>query len=196
VILAGGHGSRLGGINKALIDVAGSTIIERTVAAISPLVGEVSLVVNDHQLDFLNLPLHFDPEPHAGVLPALLTGLQSTQADCCLLVACDMPFIKPAVVQHLFDRLGENDVCIPRVGEQLQPMLAVYRPARCAEAIRRSLGEGRMRMIAFLDRVAVVEEEEATLRTLDPELLSFFNVNEPADLDRARAVAAIEPPQR
>lgn len=192
VILAGGHGSRLGGVNKALIDVGESTIIQRILTAVQPEVDEVALVVNDHTLDFLGLPLHLDAQPHAGVLPALLNGLEAAQADLCLLVACDMPFIQPSVVRYLFDRVEEGDVCIPRVEDQLQPMLAVYRPVRCAAAIRTTLAEGQMRMIAFLNRVTVAEESETRLREIDPELRSFFNVNEPIDLDRAREIAELE----
>jgi molybdopterin-guanine dinucleotide biosynthesis protein A len=190
VILAGGHGSRLGHVTKALIEINGVPIIDRIIATVQPLVSSIDLVVNDNALAHLGLPLHFDSEPHAGVLPALLTGLSASQADFCLVVASDMPFIQPAIVQELFQRARGADVCIPRVDGQYQPMLAVYRRNVCIDAIRRSLDAGNMRMIAFLDHISSNVPTGDNLRAYDPDLRSFFNVNEPDDLERARATAA------
>ncbi|MFN0071547.1 MAG: molybdenum cofactor guanylyltransferase [Chloroflexota bacterium] len=189
MILAGGHGSRLGGINKAMLVVGTASIVERTLAAVQPIVGEVTLVVNDHSLASLGLPLYLDPEPHAGVLPALLTGLEASSAELCLLTACDMPFIQPRLVEHLFEACAEHDVCLPYIERRPEPMLAVYRRERCIGAIREALSQGYMRMIAFLDRLNVAALDESDLRYSDPELRSFFNVNEPADLEQARQMA-------
>lgn len=191
VILAGGHGSRLGHVTKALIKIGDSTIIERIVSTVQPIVRSIDLIVNDDTLAEMGLPLHFDSAPHAGVLPALLTGLTASKEDYCLVVASDMPFIQLSVVQELFRQCLAADVCIPRVDGQYQPMLAVYRRQACVDAIKLSLAEGNMRMIAFLEYVRTAVPSEDELRVLDPELRSFFNVNEPADLERAREIALV-----
>jgi molybdopterin-guanine dinucleotide biosynthesis protein A len=189
VILAGGHGSRLGGVNKALLEVGGRRIVDRALLTIRPLVDHVTLVVNDDGLASLDLPLFHDPEPHAGVLPALLTGLSASSADLCLVTACDMPFINADLAEHLFRVCQEHDVCLPYTDGRPEPMLAVYRREPCILAIRDALDRGRMRMIAFLDDLRVARLDEPALRKHDPELLSFFNVNEPDDLARAQLIA-------
>ena len=189
VILAGGHGSRLGGVNKALLQVGGQPIVERTLTAIRPLVEHFTLVVNDDVLASLNIPLFHDPAPHAGVLPALLTGLRATSADLCLVAACDMPFIRSALAKHLFESCQDHDVCLPYTDGRPEPMLAVYRRKPCIEAISGALALGHMRMIAFLDDLRVARLDERDLKAHDPELLSFFNVNEPDDLAKAQVIA-------
>jgi molybdenum cofactor guanylyltransferase len=190
VILAGGHGSRLGGVNKALLDVGGERIVDRALRAVRPLVHDVTLVVNDDSLASLNLPLFHDREPHAGVLPALLTGLSASPADLCLVIACDMPFVNPKLAAYLFEVCEHHDVCMPRIEGRPEPMFAVYRRDRCIRAISDTLAQGQMRMIAFLDDLRVTKLDEPALREHDPELLSFFNVNEPNDLARAQEIAA------
>ena len=78
---------------------------------------------------------------------------------------------------------------IPHVEGQPQPMHAVYRRDPCRAAVADSLARGQRRMIAFLDAVRVRVVMEDVVRSVDPDLRSFFNVNTPEDLERAREMA-------
>jgi molybdopterin-guanine dinucleotide biosynthesis protein A len=70
----------------------------------------------------------------------------------------------------------------------VEPLHAVYRDT-CLPAMRRQLlGEGAPRIVSFFPDVRVLQVEEPELRVLDPDLLSFFNINTPADLARAREI--------
>jgi molybdopterin-guanine dinucleotide biosynthesis protein A len=86
-------------------------------------------------------------------------------------------------------RAAAVDVVIPVVDGRSEPMHAIYRRQPCLGAIRATLAAGERRMIAFLDRVRTARIEEAELRSIDPELRSFFNTNTPEDLARARQLA-------
>src|ERR1700682_3529731 len=98
LIFARARGWRLGGVNKALLDVGGSTIVARILAALGPLVGERVLLTNDAALEQLEqVRLVYDARPHAGVLRALAAGLEVAGGDVCLAVACDMPFVSTAL---------------------------------------------------------------------------------------------------
>lgn len=190
IILAGGRGSRLGGVNKARLDVGGATTLDRVRAALAALVQETVLVVNDDSLaDTPNVHFLPDPEPHAGVLPALLAALEIAASPTCILVACDMPFLSSTLLHWLVEQAADCDVVIPTVGGQLQPMHAVYRRDPCRRSIASALERGDRRMISFLDRLRVCQVDEEKLRGLDPELRSFFNVNTPDDLADARRLA-------
>jgi len=195
-MLAGGHGSRLGGVNKALLAVGTQRIVDRALQAVQPLVDDVAIVVNDDALAPLNLPLFHDSSPHAGVLPALLTGLKASSAELCLVTACDMPFIQVPLVTHMFELCKDYDVCLPYTDGRPEPMFSVYRRDPCIQAIQEALDRGQMRMIAFLDDLKVAMLEEPELKVHDPELLSFFNVNEPDDLATAQEIAARLDPAR
>ena len=188
-ILAGGRGSRLGGVDKASLDVGGKPLLDHVLASVGPIAHASLVVANDDRLvGDARFTVLRDPEPHGGVLPALLTALDTAETTLLLLVACDMPFISPRIVQELVRRAADHDAVIPFVDGYDQPMLAVYRVRPCRDAIRAALARGQRRMIAFLSDVRTCRVSEAELRAHDPELRSFFNVNTPDDLEEARRI--------
>jgi molybdopterin-guanine dinucleotide biosynthesis protein A len=192
LIFAGGRATRLGGVNKALLEVGGRRIIDRILRALGPLVDETVLLTNDASLAGLApLRLVYDPQPHAGVLPALAAGLAQASGELCLAVACDMPFVSSRVFEHLLEVQRETgaDVVIPRSAGYLEPMHAVYQRLRVQAAIQRALERGEQRMIGYFRDVQVHEVDEAQWRQVDPRGLAFFNVNTPEDLAEARRQA-------
>jgi molybdopterin-guanine dinucleotide biosynthesis protein A len=190
-ILAGGRGSRLGGVDKAGLDLAGRPLLEHVLAAVGPLASQTLIVANDDRFDAdPRLTVVRDPEPHAGVLPALLAALDVATSPLMLLVACDMPFVNRDVVRYLATLAPGHDVVMPYVDSIAQPMHAIYRVDPCRAAVRTALEAGRRRMIAFLDDVDTRAVDEAEVRKLDPALRTFFNVNTPEELAEARQIAA------
>jgi molybdopterin-guanine dinucleotide biosynthesis protein A len=196
LIFAGGRATRLDGVNKALLDVGGVSIVERILAALGPLIDERVLLANDATLaEQQDVRLIFDPSPHAGVLPALAAGLEAAAGDLCLAVACDMPFVSRRLFEHMLEVQQRDgvDVVIPRTEGFLEPMHAVYRRLPTLEAIRAALERGEQRMISYLSAVRVREIDETEWRVVDPHGTAFFNVNTPADLAEARRIAAEQP---
>jgi molybdopterin-guanine dinucleotide biosynthesis protein A len=188
-ILAGGRGSRLGGVDKAALDLNGQPLLEHVLTALAPLAREIVVVANDDRLTGdSRLRVIRDPEPHAGVLPALLAALDTATSDLMLLVACDMPFVNRALVERLIELASDHDVVMPKVDGYEQPMHAIYRVEPTRAAVRAALERGDRRMISFLADVRTRSVEEAEIRSLDPELRSFFNVNTPDDLALARQI--------
>ncbi len=100
-----------------------------------------------------------------------------------------MPFLHPEVVRLIADRAGEGDVVIPRVGSQLEPMHAAYGKA-CLPHIERRLVTGQLKIVELLACVRVVEIAEADVARFRDPRIAFMNVNTPAELERARALAA------
>lgn len=192
LIFAGGRATRLGGVNKALLEVGGLTIIERIRAAVGPLVDEQILLANDSSLgDLEGMRVVFDPEPHAGVLTALKTGLAAARSRICLAVACDMPFASQALFERLLEiqRDADADVVIPRTVGYLEPMHAVYRTQTVKAAIEAALERGDQRMISYFRDVRVREVDEGEWRSIDAKGSAFFNVNTPVELAEARRLA-------
>lgn len=188
-ILAGGHGTRLGGVDKAAVDLNGRSILEHQLAALGPLAREILVVANDdRRVGDPRLTVVYDPDPHAGVLPALLAALEAATSDLMLLVACDMPFVSRRLVEHLIELAADYDAVVPRVDGYEQVMHAVYRVEPCRAAVKSALEQGRRRMIAFLDDVRTLMVDESDIRPYDPALRSFFNVNTPEDLALARGL--------
>jgi molybdopterin-guanine dinucleotide biosynthesis protein A len=162
----------------------------RIVRELRPLVDEVVLLANDHDLAGV-LPearVVFDPQPHAGVLPALAAGLAAARGEVCLAVACDMPFASRRVFELLLGM--DADVVIPRAQGYLEPMHAVYRRVTVLGAIQAALRRGEQRMISYFPDVRVREVSEAEWQPLCPDGRAFFNVNTPEDLGRAQRLAS------
>ena len=191
-ILAGGRGSRLGGVDKASLVVGGRTLLERQLAAIGPLAREIIVVANDDNLvGDARFRVIRDPDPHAGVLPALLAAFEAATSQHLLLIACDMPFVQRNICELLLDLLIQNDAAVPDVDGHLQPMLAAYRVNACEQAVRAALAQGRRRMISFLDDVTTFTVSEAALGAITNNVArSFFNVNTPDDLAEAERIYA------
>ncbi len=191
VILAGGRASRLGGVDKAGLDIGGRPLIERLLATVRPIASRILMVTNDSRFDGVpDVSVIRDPEPHGGVLPALLAALDEATTPLVVTLACDMPFVSRDVLVQLLTLADGHDVVMPYVDGIAQPMHAVYRRVPCHAAVAAALNAGKRRMIAFLDDVDTLAVDEADLRRIDPALRTFFNVNTPDDLAEARRIAA------
>lgn len=188
MIQAGGRSTRMGGEPKALLDLGGRRIIERVVDVLGAVLDDLLVVTNTpDRYAFLGLPMVPDAFPDGGALGGIYTGLQAAGGDAAFTVASDMPFLHPAIVRMVVERAGEGDVVIPRIGDQLETMHAVYAKA-CVPPMETCLRAGRLKIVGFFPDVRVVELDAAPMarhRALD---VAFMNVNTPAELARARAL--------
>ena len=189
VIQAGGKSTRMGGKPKSLLELGGRRIIERVLDAVAPAVADVLIVTNTPELyGFLGVPMVADVYPDHGSLGGIFSGLAAAPGDAAFTVACDMPFLHREVARLVVSRAAEGDVVIPRVGQQLQTMHAVYGKA-CLAPIEARLRVGRLKIVSFFDSVRVVEIDEAAVaRHRAPDVV-FMNVNTPDELAHARALA-------
>ncbi|MDQ7781886.1 MAG: molybdenum cofactor guanylyltransferase [Desulfomonilaceae bacterium] len=188
IILAGGGSRRMGGINKALLQVGGRPIVERAAIVLREILPEVLLITNSPQeYEFLGLPMFRDLIPGRGALGGLYTGLNKCSSDRALLVGCDMPFLNKAVVSYMI-KLAQteyHDILIPRVKSKLQPMHAIY-SRRCLVPIEDHMNCRDLRILDFFHLVDVQEIPETDLYPYDPDCRFVMNINTPRDLERAR----------
>jgi molybdopterin-guanine dinucleotide biosynthesis protein A len=192
VVQAGGKSTRMGGTPKALVELGGRRLIERVVGVVREVVDDVLVVTNTPDLyRFLGLPMVPDVFPDHGSLGGIYSGLAAAPGDAAFTVACDMPFLRVAVARLVVERAGEADVVIPRAGDQLQTLHAVYGKA-CLAPMQARLRAGRLKIVGFFDEVRVLEVPEAEVaRHADPALV-FMNLNTPAELERARELITDE----
>ena len=184
-VLVGGK-SRRYGRNKALEIFQGERLIDRQIRKVRPLFSEV-LVITNEPADYLHLEVTLlrDVISGLGPLGGIYTGLLFAQGKSVFVTACDMPFLQPAVVKHMVQLSGNNDVVVPQKREGLEPLHAIY-SARCLPHIKRMLERGKFQVVSFFPAVRVCRLSQEELKQLDPHGLSFFNINTPDDMDRAR----------
>jgi molybdopterin-guanine dinucleotide biosynthesis protein A len=189
IVLAGGYGLRLGR-NKALEAVGERSLLEWVLSRLSFLDSDILLVTTKELpytrlIDYPRLRVVSDIYPGKGPLGGIYTGLKFIGAARSLVVACDMPFLNRGLLRYMIELSAGFDLVIPRLGELVEPLHAVYSKA-CLAPIERLLEQGilSVRELFSLVRVRYVETEE--IDRFDPEHLSFFNVNTKSDLARAR----------
>jgi molybdopterin-guanine dinucleotide biosynthesis protein A len=128
-----------------------------------------------------------------GALGGIHAALQWAQEDDrpgVLAVACDMPFLEPALLRHLLDASAGMDVVVPESGGRrgIEPLCAFYATA-CLPAIEAAIVRGDTRMIAFHDDVRVHRVPRAVVARYGAPDNLFLNVNTPDDHTRAERIA-------
>ncbi len=183
VILAGGKSSRYGR-NKALVQLNGTALIEWVISVLKGLFENVILITNTPQeYASLGLPMEQDIIKGLGPLGGIYTALQAIPTEYGFFVACDMPFLSPALITYLIDCRDEYDVVVPKIDWKIEALHALYRKT-CLPEVERLIRNRQYQTIRFFDRVSVRYVDEYEVRKLDPSLRSFLNINRPEDLAR------------
>jgi FdhD protein len=184
-VLAGGRSMRMG-VDKTLLSVDGRPLIARVVDVVGEVCQHTIVVTNrPESLDGVDLAPDIrvltDEVPYQGPLGGLVTALKEAPDEWLLAVAADMPYISSAVVHALWDARDGADAVLPVTPDGPEPLLALYSRA-CLPAARKVLATGRRRLVAMFAELNVVEVPVDLLRSVDPELRSFLNVNTPEEL--------------
>ncbi len=190
VILAGGQNSRFSGRNKALLEIGGTRILDRICDVFADLFEEIIIVSNDpFSCADRDLLIVTDIFPVRSSLTGIHTGLFSAARDKVFFTACDAPFLKKELVQTVLDHMDDRfDVTVPETAAGFEPLCAVYSKT-CLDAVSRHLSRGEYKIRLLFRRLRVRTVGEKVLREKDPDLLSFFNVNTPEDLEKALRLA-------
>lgn len=193
MILAGGSGSRMGaGTEKALLEFEGRPLICWTLQKLERVADEVVVAARDEEHSRL-LRGHVPDAVHTwdsvvgfGPVAGLDAGLRSARSSLVFATGCDLPFLNPDVIRRLFELAEGYEAAVPVRKGFVEPLHSVYERKRMSQACEVALARGDPRIRTPLQelRANFVEVEE--LRDLDPELLTFFNLNTPEDLARAR----------
>ena len=183
IILSGGLNKRMEGKNKALLSVGNHTILNRLYNTFQGLFDEVLLVTND-PLQYLSrdLTIVTDLFSIRSSLTGIHAGLVHSSTPHAFITACDTPFLKKELIMALLEEIEPKwDVIMPVTEKGNQPLCAVY-SKRCIKPIEHQLKNQDPKILKFFPKVKVKEIPEARLRSADPDLASFFNINTPEDL--------------
>jgi molybdopterin-guanine dinucleotide biosynthesis protein A len=191
VVLAGGRSSRFG-TNKALADWKGAPLVQAVVDSLLEVLPKVLVVTkNAAELSFLNgkrvqviEDLCRDGHPMGGLYTAL-RGLTTRHA---FVAACDMPFVRPELIQALWHARADYDAVIPVWREQRQPLCGVYSRS-CAGLIGAAIDADSLAISRLFDTLRTRFMLEGEIRSVDPEGLSFMDIDTREDYEKARSLA-------
>jgi len=187
------------GSPKAALEWHGSTLLRRVTGIVDRAVDGPVVVVRapGQELPPLAAGVEVvdDAREGRGPLQGLAAGLAALEgrAGAAYVSSTDVPLVHPAFVRAVAAALdGDVDVALPMVHGYPQPLAATYRVA-LRPLVDELLAADRLRPAFLFERCRVRRLDEAALladrrlAAADPELLSVINVNEPADLEAARA---------
>lgn len=180
LVLAGGESSRMGS-PKHLLPLPGGTTLDIILGRIGGMFGDVLVVGRGYIAPREGVAFVRDIRPERCPLVGILSGLAAIRNSHAMVIACDMPFVEPALIELLVSRTSTGtDVVVPLLGGFREPLCAVYSRAS-AGRISAYLDTGMNKTTGFFAGVTVVEIAEEEIRACDPHLRSFINLNTPVD---------------
>jgi len=202
VLLAGGLSRRMGGGDKGLLDLAGSSMLARVIDRIRPQVGDLIINANGDpgRFERFGCPIAADtvpdnPGPLAGVLAGMRWAVANRpSARYILTVSTDAPFLP----DDLADRLalaadsGAGAIAMARSSGKLQPVIGLW-PTALADDLEAAVRhDGIRKVLAWTDRHGVVPVDFAPVLISGKGVDPFFNANTPEELDEARRLLGLQ----
>lgn len=187
VVLAGGLGRRMGGVEKALVMFRGKPLIAHVIERLLPQVTELLVNANrqTQRYEAFGLPVVVDAiEGLVGPLAGLYTGLVRGANDLVLTAPCDSPCLPTDLARRLLARMDaeDADLAVARVGGRLHPVFCLCRRGLAPELAAYLEGGGRGVRQWMMSRRVAIED-------FDDRPAAFENINTEDDLRRLEAAA-------
>ncbi|GAC1484922.1 MAG: molybdenum cofactor guanylyltransferase [Candidatus Dormibacteria bacterium] len=181
VVLAGGRSRRMGR-DKSMLPAGDQSLIERIITRLAPVVDDITIAGRLTHAHLQGVRTVEDEYPDAGPLAGIHAGLLAVGAPYAWVVGCDLPDVEPALGPLMLKAATGFDAVVPRIAAEPQGVCALY-DVRLAQLIESRLDSGLRSVAGLFDACSVRYLDEADLRSVDPGLTSFRNLNTPADYD-------------
>lgn len=183
IILAGGKSSRFGS-NKALAKFNGKPLIERATGVLGRIFKNLIIITNSPlEYSYLKIPLFQDIVKGLGPVGGIYTGLDALDDGWAFFCACDMPFINEGLVRYLAGVRDGFDAVVPKVDWKIEPLHALY-SKNCLPAIKELINKKEYQTIKAFNNIKVRYVVEEEIKTYDPQLKTFLNVNKQDELEQ------------
>ena len=184
VILSGGKNSRMGGMTKSFIPVAGMPIISRILNLFEIIFDDIVIVTNstgEYKNYSNNCTIVSDLIENSGPLGGIHSGLVAARQEAVFFVASDMPFLHNTLIDLLINKYIsiKCDAVIPRIGKNIEPLHAVYSKGLAGNIEHFLKNQSKRSVQSFLKTINVCYLD---LNKDDCLNKSFININTPQDI--------------
>jgi len=175
LILAGGKGSRMGGVDKGLQSFRGRRLVDHVYERFAPQVGGVIINANQNHDEYKSFGVRVVSDAiggFAGPLAGLHAGLSVSKRPFLVSVPCDSPFLPTDLVERLFARIDDSgaELAVAKTGDQPHPVFSLMRRGVLDHLTDFLKGGGR-KIDAWYATLNVVEVG------FDDEAAAFSNIN-------------------
>ena len=194
IVLAGGRSTRMGS-DKASLVLDGRTLLQRTVDVLAAVATEIVVVrAAGQRLPALSagppITVVEDPLDGEGPLIGIAAGLRAMSSEVALVVACDMPFLRPELLRMLVDRAsGGRRFVVPLYLGRPQPLCSALRREALA-VVEAHIAAGDRKVMAIADDLDADRVPPEQWSAADADGRSFENVNTPQEFEAALARAS------
>jgi molybdopterin-guanine dinucleotide biosynthesis protein A len=192
-VQAGGGSTRFG-TDKALVQVSGKTMLQRTCELLADVSDAVAIVAPAGKYRNMAWPLLADRWPGEGPLGGILTALYTMKnseagAAWALITSCDMPFLTAEFLVFLRERAltSQAQVVVPQSANGLEPLCACWH-ASASAGVQLAFDSGVRKVTEAMKRLPVEVLDESVWKRFDTESRLFWNMNTPEDLAEARRI--------
>lgn len=179
------------GTDKRYVSVHGKLLLDRVLSVLLDVFPEVLLVLAEEDIRWQDerVKIVTDLVPDSAAVGGLYTGLYHSKYFRVFVVACDMPFLKPAVIELFSKKAETTDIVLAQLVNGLQPLHGLY-SKQCLPFLKKMIEAQDLRLQNIADKqgLTVHRIPESEITILDPQLLSFLNVNSPADVELAEKI--------
>lgn len=186
VILAGGKSSRMGR-DKKYLTLKEDTFLQMVLEAAEKISNNIMISLGETtqvaQLKkTVEHPVYLDREKEKGPLFGLLSTVPHLANEIFAIMPVDSPLVNPAVYIMMTKYLGGYNGVVPKDTAGMEPLQGIYRKKEFIDSARINIPEGRTSVretVLKIPKIRYIDKEE--FRSVDPELLTFKNVNIPED---------------
>jgi molybdopterin-guanine dinucleotide biosynthesis protein A len=173
LVLAGGQGRRMGGVDKGLQPLRGKPMAQWALERLAPQVDEVLINCNQNLEAYARFGHRLVPDEiggFAGPLAGLHAGLKAAAHALVVTVPCDSPFLPQDLVQRLNSHLGENQLAVAKTGDQPHPVFSLVR-TDVLQNLEQFLRGGGRKIDAWYASLKTIEV------SFDDQADAFRNIN-------------------
>lgn len=191
VILAGGQGSRMGGVDKGLLELQGRPLIEYLLAALQPQVAAILINANrnrERYQQYLYPVISDELLDYQGPLAGVAAALQAANTDYVLTVPCDGPELAADTVIRLLTALQaqQAELAVAHDGERLQPVHALI-PVSLLPSLQNFLASGNRKVELWYQQHRMAQADFSDCRRM------FRNINTLEQQLAFEAVSLVHP---
>jgi len=175
LILAGGKGSRMGGVDKGLQAFRGKRLVDHVYERLAPQVGGIIINANQNQDEYRTFGVRVVSDAiggFAGPLAGFHAGLSVSKRPFLASAPCDSPFLPEDLVARLYARIDETgaELAVAKTGDQPHPVFSLMRRG-VLDHLSDFLKGGGRKIDAWYATLNVVEV------AFDDEAGAFSNIN-------------------
>jgi len=181
LILAGGQGRRMGGVDKGLQLLRGKPMAQWAIERLAPQVDEVLINCNQNLDANARFGYRLVPDQvggFAGPLAGLHAGLKAAAHPLVVTVPCDSPFLPEDLVSRLKEHIEGKDLAVAKTGDQPHPVFSLVRKD-VLDSLEAFLAGGGRKIDAWYASLRTVEV------SFDDEADAFRNINTLEELGKA-----------